>query len=293
MQGVSLQVARAQTLRTLVTTIGTQLLSTGILLWAVHECFDGTLSVGGMMFLLSMASGLASSVNALIGLIAGLRSLRPYLDRVDQVFSAAREATRLAQHPVWTSDDIMLESVSHRYGDGGRWVLEDQSLVIRKGTIHWLESPSGSGKTTTLRLIAGLLAPVRGKVSVFGLDARLARAAVLYVPQHCALFEASIRENLELLSGGTATDIAGSVELSGLGRLLRKFPMGLETRVSAQGQNLSSGQRQLIVLTAAFASPRPILLLDEATSQIDAETRRGIAWEALRRDRTVVRVEHG
>ena len=57
--------------------------------------------------------------------------------------------------------------------------------------------------------------------------------------------------------------------------------------------NLSSGQRQLIVLTAAFASPRPVLLLDEATSQVDVASRARIDWDALRKGRTIVRVEHG
>jgi ABC-type multidrug transport system fused ATPase/permease subunit len=172
-------------------------------------------------------------------------------------------------------------------------VLENQSFAIKRGALHHLHSPSGSGKTTTLRLIAGLLAPSRGKVTVFGIEAQRASDVVLYVPQHCGLFEASIRENLELLSGAELPEIDRAAELTGLRHLLQKFPMGVETRVAAQGQNLSSGQRQLIVLTAAFASPRPILLLDEATSQIDVEMRGRIDWDALRRGRTIVRVEHG
>ena len=68
--------------------------------------------------------------------------------------------------------------------------------------------------------------------------------------------------------------------------------MGEETRVAAQGQNLSSGQRQLILLTAAFASHREVLLLDESTGQIDVQTRSRFDWAALTRGRTVIWVEH-
>ena len=68
--------------------------------------------------------------------------------------------------------------------------------------------------------------------------------------------------------------------------------MGEETRVAAQGQNLSSGQRQLILLTAAFASSREVLLLDESTGQIDAQTRSRFDWPALTKGRTVIWVEH-
>lgn len=291
-QLVALRVARAQSLQSGVTAFGSQALSTGILLWSVYQCFDGSLSLGAMVFVASTAAGLSGSVSALIGVSSSLRSLRPHLERVDQVFEAARAAPARAENPVLTSDQIVLDGVSHRYGNG-RWVLENQSLVFDKGGLHHLDSPSGTGKTTILRLIAGLLAPVRGKVSVFGVDAQRASDLVLYVPQHCALFEASIRENLELLSGAALDQIERVAELTGLGQLLEKFPMGVETRVAAQGQNLSSGQRQLIVLTAAFASPRPVLLLDEATSQVDVEMRARIDWSTLRQGRTIVRVEHG
>ena len=82
-------------------------------------------------------------------------------------------------------------------------------------------------------------------------------------------------------------------QLTGLDELLRRLPMGGETPVSSGGTNLSSGQRQLIVLTAVFASSRPVLLLDEATSQIDLETRRRCQWGPLLAGRTVIRVEHG
>ena len=289
---VALRVARAQSLQASVMAIGSQTLSTGIMLWSVYQCFEGSLSLGAMMFLTATAAGLSGSVQALIGVFGSFRSLRPHLERVDQVFEVARTATVRVENPVLTSDEIVLDGVSYRYGQG-RWVLDNQSLSIQRGALHHLDSPSGSGKTTTLRLIAGLLAPSRGKVSVFGIESQRAQGVVLYVPQHCGLFEASIRENLELLSGAELAEIDRVAELTGLRHLLKTLPMGAETRVAAQGQNLSSGQRQLIVLTAAFASPRPILLLDEATSQVDVQMRSRIDWDALRHGRTIVRVEHG
>jgi len=143
-----------------------------------------------------------------------------------------------------------------------------------------------------LRLLAGLLPPSRGRVSIFGIDARSARHLVLYVPQHCNLLEASIGENLRLLSGASQDEIERVAELTGLSELLASLPMGVETPVAARGQNLSSGQRQLIILTAAFASDRPVLLLDESLSQIDARSRRRMNWPALIENRTVVAVEH-
>ncbi len=289
----ALRCARASAFLGTVTAVGTQMLSTGIMIWAIYQCFDGELSIGEMMFLLGTSSSLSSSVMAVIGVAVGFKGLAPHFERVDELFRAARGTTPAATNPVLSGDSILVKNVSYRYSDDGRWIVENHSWEVKKGDVVRLDSPSGSGKTTLLRLIAGLVAPTRGKISIFGVDPMRAQSLVLYVPQHSKLFEASIRENLELLCGESYGDIARVVELTGLSRMLAKLPMGPETLVAADGQNLSSGQRQLIVLTAALASRRPVLLLDEATNQIDADTRRAWDWPALLQGRTVISVEHG
>jgi ATP-binding cassette, subfamily B, bacterial len=289
----ALRCARVGALQGMVTTIGQQALSTGIMVWAVYQCFDNELSLGRMMFLLSTSSGLSSSIMTVIGVMMGFRGLRPHIDRVDEVLAGSRGGAIVKKNPVLDGDNISVKNVGYRYSPDARWILDNHSWEIKKGQIVRLDSPSGSGKTTLLRLMAGLVAPTRGKVTIFGVDAMRARHLVLYVPQHVKLFETSIRENLELLSGASRAEIARVAELTGLCRMLSKLPMGEETMIAAQGQNLSSGQRQLIVVTAAFASERPVLLLDEATNQIDTETRRGFDWPALLEGRTVVSVEHG
>ncbi len=289
----SLRCARAAAFQGIIAKIGAQTLSTSLMIWAVYQCFDEQLSIGGMIFLLGTSAGLSASITALIGVAVGFRGLRPHLERVDEVLVGARAGLRAAPRPVLTGDGIVVRDVWYRYSAAGRWIIENHSWEVQKGCVVRLDSPSGSGKTTLLRMMAGLTEPTRGKVTLFGVDAVRARHLVLYVPQHCKLFETSIRENLELLSGAEHTAIARAAELTGLRRMLDQLPMGDQTTVAAQGQNLSSGQRQLIVITAAFASSRPVLLLDEATNQIDAETRRNFNWSALLEGRTVVSVEHG
>jgi ABC-type bacteriocin/lantibiotic exporter with double-glycine peptidase domain len=288
---LSLRVARNHALQSVLSAIGSHGVSTGLMVWSVLQCFNGQLSLGGMMFLISACGSLSEAIKSLVGIFCSFRGLRPHVERVDEVL-AASTAVR-TEKAMWTSPDIVIDKVFFRYSKESRWVCQDQSLVIRKGELFCLESPSGSGKTTLLRMIAGLLQPTRGKVSVFGVDASRAHEVVLYVPQHCTLFEATIRENLELLSGVSFAKAMEVAPLTGLTQMLKGLPMREETLLAAQGMNLSSGQRQLIVLTAAFASARPVLLLDEATSQVDAVSRTRIDWNKLRQGRTIVRVEHG
>ncbi len=289
---LSMKVAKNRAIQGVISSIGSQGLSTGIMVWSVYQCFEGALSLGSMMFLISSSASLSGSVKGLVGVVTSFRALRPHVERVDQVLAAHQDDFSQAR-PMWTRDDIVVDNVSFRYGNEGRWVLQNQSLTIRKGELFQLQSPSGSGKTTLLRMIAGLTTPSTGKITVFGVEAKRARDAVLYVPQHCTLFETSIRENLELLSGMPYAQVLEVAELTGLTRVIASLPMREETQISAQGQNISSGQRQLIVLTAAFASGRPVLLLDEATSQVDVGARARIDWQRLAAGRTIIRVEHG
>jgi ATP-binding cassette subfamily B protein len=291
MGGLSLRVARNRAIQSVVSSIGSQGLSTGIMVWAVCQCFEGALSLGGMMFLISSCGSLSGSIKALVGIFCSFRGLAPHIERVDRVLTAGSAARH--GKAMWTSREILIDQVSFRYSADSRWVVQNQSLSVQQGELYNMQGPSGTGKSTLLRMIAGLMQPTQGKVSIFGVEASRAQEAVLYVPQHCPLFETSIRENLELMSGVSYAEVCKVAPLTGLTHMLQGLPMREETLLQAQGSNLSSGQRQLIVLTAAFASPRPVLLLDEATSQVDVASRARIKWHALRKDRTIVRVEHG
>jgi ABC-type bacteriocin/lantibiotic exporter with double-glycine peptidase domain len=286
------QRARASTLRTLVVSGAGRALGIAITTWSIYACVSSHLGIGEMMMLSSIAAGLSASLLAISGAWLSFRTLEPQFERVNELLAAAPARRSEPAPGAQTNDAIVLEGVWQRYSDDGRWILEDRSFRVERNSFTRLDAPSGSGKSTLLRVLAGLLAPSRGRVSIFGLDARAARHLVLYVPQHCNLLEASIGENLRLLSGASDEEIQRVAELTGLSELLATLPMGVETPVAARGHNLSSGQRQLVILTAAFASQRPVLLLDESLSQIDVRTRRRMQWPALLHNRTVIAVEH-
>jgi ABC-type bacteriocin/lantibiotic exporter with double-glycine peptidase domain len=285
--------ARAATARGVAVGGATRLLGVGITIWGVYRCLESQLGIGEMLLTTSMAAGLSGSLLGMANAWIGYRALAPQFERMNELLGAAPAPGRAREPSALTEDRVLLEGVWFRYADDTRWVLRDHSYSVARGQLVRLSAPSGSGKSTALRLLAGLLAPERGQVRVFGNDPRAARDLVLYVPQHCELFEASIADNLRLLSGAESGVLERVASLTGLSELLAELPMGIETPVAARGQNLSSGQRQLIVLTAAFASTRPLLLLDEATSQVDAAARDRINWKTLTENRTVISVEHG
>jgi ABC-type bacteriocin/lantibiotic exporter with double-glycine peptidase domain len=189
-------------------------------------------------------------------------------------------------------DAIVLEDVWFRYGPDQPWVLQGYNLRIPSLAHHELRGPSGTGKSTVLRIIAGLYAPERGTVLVFGRSPIELRGQICYLPQDSQLFQGSILQNLRLLSGASDAEILRAAERSGLGKMVQCLPMGYETVLSAGAVTLSGGQRQLIMWTAAMASKRKLLLLDEALSHVDPIARGGLLSMASERAHTIVSVEH-
>ncbi|HET8933143.1 MAG TPA: ABC transporter transmembrane domain-containing protein [Polyangiales bacterium] len=263
--------------------------------WLVHQAVDGTISLG-VMTTCTMLVG--HVLHASLGITQSCLSvfvMRPMASRVDAMRKRTLPATgpRRRVNPAGIPErNVNVQNVWYRYQPTGAWVLQDYSRLFeeRKHTI--LRAASGSGKSTLLRMIAGLVAPEHGRVFVCGEDPLKVSGLVAYVPQQSILLDSSIGANLAALSGGNLERALELAEASGLSELLARLPMGLETLVAGAGSNLSAGQRQLVVLTAACATRQPVLLLDEVVSQLDAHSRELIQWDALLMGRTVISVHH-
>ncbi|NVM91550.1 ABC-type multidrug transport system fused ATPase/permease subunit [Variovorax sp. SG517] len=154
--------------------------------------------------------------------------------------------------------------------------LHDVALTLRRGQRIALVGPSGGGKSTLLRVLAGLYAPGSGALLLDGQPAdwaRLRRLATL-IPQETELFEASVRENLAFGQPHDDALLHAALHTSTFDEVLKATGGDLDTAVSERGFNLSGGQRQRLclargVLTAQGSS---LLLLDEPTSALDANT---------------------
>jgi len=165
---------------------------------------------------------------------------------------------------------IVMDDVWFRYGPERPWVLSGFNLRVAPGDTHFLRGGSGAGKTTILRLLAGLYPPERGSVTLGGVPPGQARPALLYLPQATLILEGTVMDNLRLISGGAPrAALVRAARRSGLEALAATLPMGYDTPLLPGGATLSGGQRQLIALTAALASGRRLLLLDEAMASLD------------------------
>jgi ATP-binding cassette subfamily B protein len=258
-----------------------------------HACLHAQLSVGDVLMLSAMSGMFVRAVQSIALLAGPAFGLRAYARQVDPVLTGcAPEEPVPAQRISGAADAIVLEDVWFRYGPDEPWILEGYNLRIARGDAVYLQGASGSGKTTVLRLIAGLYKPQRGVVSVFGYDPAALRVELAYVPQNAYLFEGSVLYNLEVFSRASRQAILAAAERTGLAGWLATLPMQFETALTPGGGNVSGGERQWIVLTAAVAANPELVLLDESLSQIDRILRQQLDLTGLFEGRTVISVAH-
>lgn len=172
---------------------------------------------------------------------------------------------------------IAVHGLTKRFGP--RTVVDHVDLSVDKGRICGFLGPNGSGKTTTLRMICGLLIPDEGEGEVLGLDLRTRRHAIKqqigYMTQKFGLFgDLTIRENLEFIA-----------RVYGLGDRRRRVDasleqLGLATRADQLAGKLSGGWKQRLALAAAVLHEPRILLLDEPTAGVDPKARREF-WDQI------------
>lgn len=281
----------------------------GLLIGGAWMCLHGQTSIGELLGAMGALGAYAASLRHVADAMVRWSMLSGHRDRLEDALLAPVQAVASSQLPSKaralgfrvsgneetdpSSDAIVIDRIWFRHGKDAPWLMQEFSMRIPRGAVMELRWPSGRGKTTLLRMLAGLLTPERGVISIEGRDPAHARGQVLYLPQRAHLFSGSVIDNLRLLSGGASQErIARAAATTGLADIVVSWPMGVETLVASGGANLSSGQRQLILLTAAIASDRPILLLDESLANVDRIQRAMIHERNMFAGRTVVSVVH-
>lgn len=170
---------------------------------------------------------------------------------------------------------LALRGATWRYGDDARGGLRGVDLELRRGTRVALIGPSGGGKSTLLRTLAGLYLPQQGELLRDGVPVPWSelRTLATLIPQEAEVFEASVEENLTFGQPADPAALQSAMHAGVFDEVLERLPDGLQSGLSERGGNLSGGQRQRLALArgALAAQGSSLLLLDEPTSALDPQ----------------------
>lgn len=244
---------------------------------------NGQISVGAIIAASVLLSRALQPIEQLVGLWPNIVQSRQALQTLGRLFDTAPAASTARTVLPDPEGNVDLDRVVVRNVDASAILLKNVSLKLVPGEALGVVGPSGAGKTTLARVVAGALPPDFGEIRIDGANVRdwdpeeLAQH-IGYLPQDCALLPGTITENISRFAGARGVqqpivdvEVVKAARMAGVHEMILHLPGGYDTCIEGGGHRLSAGQAQRIALARAlYGNPR-ILVLDEPNSALDSD----------------------
>lgn len=252
------------------------MLSAVCLIFCAILAVNGNISIGEVVLYQSLFTTISGYVSALVNIVPQLGSGFEALRSVSEIMNVKDVEVSIAKKDaVKIEGDVEFEHVSYKYPNTNQFVIKDLNFSVKKGECIAVVGASGSGKSTIMNLIIGLLRPVDGQILIDGkpldeYNLSEYRHNLSVVPQNSILFSGTIRENITYgLEKYSEEELSAVVEKANLNEFIKDLPNGIDTVIGEHGDKLSGGQKQRITIARALIRNPSILILDEATSALD------------------------
>lgn len=264
---------------------------------------EGQLTLGGMIAVQYIIGQLNGPIQQFLGFIQGFQDAKISLERLNEIHQMDDEepVDKEYNHSLPSNRSLSLNNLTFRYpGAGNEPVLENINLEIPQGKTTAIVGMSGSGKTTILKLLLRFYEPEKGDIKVGGqalsnIGFKTWRGHCGVVMQDGFIFSESIERNIAV--GDDYPDkekLRHAIHVANIQDFIDGLPLGLNTKVGAEGNGISQGQRQRLLIARAVYKNPEYILFDEATNALDANNERVIMdnMKEFFTGRTVVIVAH-
>jgi ATP-binding cassette subfamily B protein len=261
-----------------------------------------TLTLGMLVAIQYIIGQLNMQINQLTEFLKSMQDAKISLERIGEIHLKENETVIDENNNVFPSEgDIVLENVNFSYaGVNATPNIKNINLGIPNGKITAILGPSGSGKTTLLKILLNLYKPTEGNIkfgelNLLSVNPRLWRSKIGVVMQDGHLFSDSIAKNIAL--GEEIIDkrkLQQSINIANLHSYIEYLPLGYNTMIGPEGQGLSQGQKQRILIARAVYKEPDFLFFDEATSALDTFNEMLILEniKAAFKNKTIIIVSH-
>ena len=274
-----LEIRRVSTFTNNFSQIVQQLAYVGLIVVGVYEINAGHITTGALMACSIITNRALAPIMQISGLMVQWQHVKGALKGLDDIMA------RPADHPVnqrmlvpeTCKAELELKDASFAYSDSTT-ALMNASMSFRAGEKVAILGPVGSGKSTLLKLLSTLYKPQEGVLLLDGVDVfqvapEYLREKIGYLPQEVRLFNGTLRDNLIIgLASPNDEQILAACAKTGLDRIIKAHPQGLNLKIAEGGLGLSGGQKQLAALTRMLIAQPKILILDEPTASMDNDT---------------------
>lgn len=244
---------------------------------AAHAVMEGSMTVGMLFAFMAYKSQFTGRMSALIGLVVQVKMTKLHLERLADIALTEKEDEGSASDGRELSGQLSLTNISFRYASNDPLLFNGLSLEVRAGENVAIIGPSGTGKTSLMKIMLGLLPSESGKVEVDGVDIRHLglrhyRSQIAAVMQDDQLMSGTLAENISFFdSQMDMQQVVECAQLAGIHQDIATMQMGYNALVGDMGSSLSGGQKQRLLLARALYRKPKILFMDEATSHLDVQ----------------------
>ena len=270
---------------------------------AAKAVVDGQMTLGMMMSMTYILGQVSAPIGEFIGFFQSLQDAQISLERLNEIHNQKDEDqnSEALLHELPTCHDIHLDHIRFSYSGAERdYALDDVSLTIPQGKVTAIVGASGSGKTTIVKLMQGFYEPLHGQIKIGNtplsmIPPRLWRSKTGSVMQESFIFSDTIANNIAV--GVDEIDpvrLLHAVRVANIEDFILSLPMGYSTKIGMEGNGISAGQKQRILIARAVYKNPEFIILDEATNSLDTSNERIIMQnlEHFYQGKTVVVVAH-